>query len=97
MLTLATECGGEVLPALNTEWTVRKSEECELMLAASMLYHIMDYLMKAALANNWHGKYRDLYNNAGRAIRLCDSLQHRCLEACKEKGNCKYCLEVRRK
>jgi hypothetical protein len=89
-LGLATGASGEVLPGLNVEWAFRKSEECELILAAGIAYQLMNQLVNASMGGVWPGKFRDIYNNAGRAIRLCDSIQHRCMEASATKGVCQY-------
>jgi hypothetical protein len=89
-LGLATGASGEVLPGLNVEWAFRKSEECELILAAGIACQLMNQLVSASMGGVWPGKFRDIYNNAGRAIRLCDSIQHRCMEAGATKGICQY-------
>jgi len=89
-LWMMTGANGDTLPGLNVEWAFRKSEECELILAASVVFQLMNQLVNASLGGPWPGQFRDIYNNAGRAMRLCDGVQHRCMEAQATKGICQH-------
>jgi hypothetical protein len=91
-----TEVGGvTLLPELDQEWSFRRADECDAIFAAAMLNDVMNRLMMAANKGRWDGKFRDLYCNAGRALRLCDALQHRLLDMNATKGLCVHCRRSR--
>jgi hypothetical protein len=56
---MMTGANGETLPGLNFEWAFRKSKECELILAASVVFQLMNQLVNASLGGPWPGQFTE--------------------------------------
>ena len=80
---------------LEYPWAMRKSNEHELFLASGMLQVISGTVVqKVKELDPWKRNIpekRKLYNEAGRALRLCDAVQECVLEANRSKTRCTRC------
>ena len=88
LIALAQGAEGFVAPELESIWTLRRSKEAEVYVMAGMLSQITNKLWSVYLAKEENRKERELYVEAGRAIKLCSALQHHISNASRYKRGC---------
>ena len=88
VLALVEGVRGEILPALNVEWCLRRSVSSEIYVGAALGFQIAAQLNSYLEGPSWRGRGRYLYTNSGRALRFLDGLQHHVLELLTQGKQC---------
>ncbi len=87
---------GRVAEDSDTLWAMHKGVEAELMIGALMIQGAVTALREKMNDPNQPVTAGEIYNTAGRYMRMCDALQQATLEGLQQKENCWCCAKQRR-
>ncbi len=92
---LLQRANGNVMCGLDAPWILRRNCEAEIFAAAEVVCFVGHALAQRAGARRMKGEAQKLYCDAGRAIRLCSSIQHGAYVMASYKKVCENCKKIR--